>query len=172
MMKNVIVAVVLGAVLATAGLAMAQGSEKSPGMERGYGPYSGGARSAERALWHHLNLTPDQVEKIKAWRESFFKERIPLQNELMGKRLELKALWMETNPDEQKILAKQKEIDVLKAQIEEKATKNRLEMRKILTPEQQAIWIHLLSRHQVWRGHNRWCGFTRGPGHQRHYYKD
>jgi Spy/CpxP family protein refolding chaperone len=167
-MKKIIVAVVMVAVLASAGLAVAQGSEKGPGMERGYGFHWGGARSAGPGSWYHLNLTPDQVEKIRALRESFFKEKVPLQNELMGKRLELKALWMQTNPDEQKILAKQKEINTLRVQFEEKATKNRLEMRKILTPEQQAKWIQILSRHQVWGGHHRGWGF--GPGSCRHHY--
>jgi Spy/CpxP family protein refolding chaperone len=167
-MKKIIAAVMMVAVLAFAGSVMAQGPEKSPGMERGYGFHSGGARSEGPGRWDPLNLTPDQVEKIKALRESFFKEKIPLQNELMGKRLELKALWMQTNPDEQKILAKQQEINTLRAQIGEKAIKNRLEMRKILTPEQQAKWVHLLSRHQAWGGHNRWCGFGRGHGHHHH----
>lgn len=170
-MKKIIVAVLMVALLATVGLAMAQGSEKGPGMERGYGPYSGGARSAGPGLWHELNLSPDQVEKIQALQESFFKEKIPLRNELMAKWLELKALWMQINPDEQKILAKQKEMNTLRAQIEEKATKNRLEMRKILTPEQQAKWIYFLSRHQVWGGHHRWSGFRHGPGHRHHHYE-
>jgi Spy/CpxP family protein refolding chaperone len=168
-MKKIIVAVLMVAVLATVGLAMAQGSEKGPGAERGYGPYSGGARSAGLGLWHELNLTPDQAEKIKALRESFFTEKIPLQNELMAQRLELKALWMQINPGEQKILAKQKQINTLRAQIEEKETKNRLEMRKILTPEQQAKWIYFLSRHQEWGGHHRRAGFRPGPDHRGHH---
>jgi Spy/CpxP family protein refolding chaperone len=165
-MKKIIMAVVMVAVLATAGLVMAQESEKGPGMERGYGFHSGGARAEGPGRWD-LNLTPDQVEKIKALRESFLEEKIPLQNEIMRDRLEMKALWMQANPDEQKILAKQQEINTVRAQIAEKAIKNRLEMRKVLTPEQQAKWIHLIGRHRVWGGHNRWCGFDRGPGHHR-----
>jgi Spy/CpxP family protein refolding chaperone len=171
-MKKIIVAVVTVAVLATAGLAMAQGSDKGPGVERGYAPHSGWARSKGAWLWRDLNLTPDQVEKIKALRESFLKEKIPLQNDLMRERLELRSLWIQTNPDEQKILAKQKEINALKAQIEEKATKDRLEMRKILTPEQQAKWIYMMSRHQVWGRHKARFGFGDGPSHDRYYYKD
>jgi Spy/CpxP family protein refolding chaperone len=161
-MKKIIAAILMVAVVATAGLAVAQGPEKGPGAERDYGPYSHGPRSPHFSSWSHLNLTPDQVEKIKALRESFFKEKIPLQNKMVRERLELKALWMQTNPDEQKILAKQKEIDTLRAQIEEKAIKNRLEMRKILTPEQQAEWMYFRSRHGGWGGHNARFGFRRG----------
>jgi Spy/CpxP family protein refolding chaperone len=87
---------------------------------------------------------------MQALRESFLKEKIPLRNELMLKRLELRGLWMQTNPEETKILAKQKEINALRAQLGEKITKNRLEMRKILTPEQQAQLISFLGRHRVW----------------------
>jgi Spy/CpxP family protein refolding chaperone len=161
-MRKIIVAVVMIAVMATAGLAMSQGSDKGPGVERGYAPHSGWARSKGAWLWHDLKLTPDQVEKIKALWESFINEKIPLQNDLMQERLELRALWIQTNPDEEKILAKQKEINTLRGQIEEKATKNRLEMRKILTPEQQAKWIYMMSRHQVWGRHDARFGFGRG----------
>ena len=88
-----------------------------------------------------------------ALRESFFKEALPLRNDLMSKKLELRSLWLQTNPDEEKILAKQKEINDLKAQLQEKGTKNRLEMRKILTPEQQAQLASLRGRE--WREHGR-----------------
>jgi Spy/CpxP family protein refolding chaperone len=149
-MKKVIPAVLMAAILATAGLATAQDWGKGHGMGMGYGPHSGGARSARSGLWRALNLTPEQTQKMQALRESFLKEKIPLRNELMLKRVELRGLWMQTNPDETKILGKQKEINALRAQFGEKVTKNRLEMRKILTPEQQAQLISLLGRHRVW----------------------
>ncbi len=43
-MKKIIVAVMMVAIWATAGLALGQDWGKGPGMEMGYGPYSGGAR--------------------------------------------------------------------------------------------------------------------------------
>lgn len=171
-MKKIIVAVVMAVALAASGLVMAKESGQGPWMERGHGFHSRGDRSAGPGRWDALNLSPDQVGKIKALRESFFKEKIPLQNDLTRERLELKILWMQVNPDEQKILAKQKEIDTVRARIEEKAIQNRLEMRKILTPEQQAEWIHLLGRHRAWRGHDRGFEFARGAGHpQYHEYR-
>ena len=164
-MKKIIFAVMMAAILATAGLATAQDWGKGHGMGMGYGSHSGGARSAGSGLWKALNLTPEQIEKMKALRESFLKEKIPLRNELMLKRLELRGLWMQTNPDEAKILAKQKEINALRAQFGEKVTKNRLEMRKILSPEQEAKLINLRAR--LWRGHGRGCGSGPGPGYGR-----
>jgi Spy/CpxP family protein refolding chaperone len=163
-MKKIIFAIIMAAILATAGVAMGQGWGKGPGMGMGYGPYSGGARAWGPGLWRALNLTPEQVEKIKALRGSFFKEKIPLRNDLMSKRLELRALWAQTNPDEEKILAKQKEINALRAQLEEKATRNRLEMLKILTPEQRAQWQAYKASFGYGRGYRRGWGWGRGPG--------
>ena len=140
-MKKMIVAILVVALLATAGVAMAQGW----GRGMGYGPGPGLDRSrtgpgyGPRGAWGPgLNLTAEQNQKMQALRESFFKETLPLRNEMQIKQLELRTLWAQTNPDQEKILAKQKEINTLRAQLQEKATKNRLEMRKILTPEQQA----------------------------------
>ena len=105
---------------------------------------------------------------MKTRRKGFFEQTLPLRNDLMSKKFELKALWLQPNPDEGKILAKQKEISALRGQLGEIATKNRLEMRRILTPEQQAKFISL--RSQQWHRHHRygtggWCGFGPGPGH-------
>ena len=165
-MKKIIFAgmmiALLTTALATTGLAMSQAWGKGPGMGMGYGgPHSGGP-----GLWRSLNLTPEQSEKMRALRKSFFEQILPLRNELRSKRFELKALWVQTNPDEGKILDKQKEINALRAQIQEKATKNRLEMRKILTPEQQAMLINL--RAEQWHRYHEYggrCGSAPGPRH-------
>ena len=142
-MKKIIIAVLAIALLTTAGVAMAQGWGRGPGYgPGGNAPCDGpGCRQGHgpRGSWGaDLNLTAEQTQKMQAMRESFFKETLPLRNEMQIKKLELSTLWAQTNPDQEKILAKQKEINALRAQMQEKGTKNRLEMRKILTPEQQA----------------------------------
>ncbi len=133
-MKKTIVAVLVVALLVTAGVAMAQGWGRGPG----YGPGSGPGYGPRGAWGPGLNLTPEQSQKMQALQEGFLKETLPLRNELQIKQLELRTLWAQTNPDQAKILAKQKEINALRGQLQEKGTQNRLEMRKILTPEQQA----------------------------------
>ena len=145
----------MAVILTTSGMALAVDWAKGPGMGVGYGPHSGGPAKAGSGLWSALNLTPEQTEKMQALRKGFFEEALPLRNELMSKKFELKALWVQTNPDEAKIMAKQKEINALRAQLQEKATKNRLEMRKILTPEQQAQLVKLFSRHRGSHGYGR-----------------
>ena len=157
-MKKIILAVTMAALLATAGLVMARDWGEGSGMGTGYGPHSGGAHSGGAGLRGALNLTPEQMQKMQAPRESFLKEKIPLRNELMLKRVELRGLWIQTNPDEAKILAKQKEMNALRAQLGEKVTKFRLEMRKILTPEQQAKLINLRGHHRYGKGCERQMG--------------
>jgi Spy/CpxP family protein refolding chaperone len=135
-MKKMIVGLMVVALLATAGVAMAQGWGR--GMGYGPGPGCGSGYGPQGSWGPALNLTAEQNQKIQAMRESFFKETLPLRNEMQTKQLELRTLWAQTNPDQEKILAKQKEVNSLKAQMQEKGTRHRLEMRKILTPEQQA----------------------------------
>ncbi len=138
-MKKTIVAVLIVAFLVTAGVAMAQGWGRGPGYGPGpSGPGYGPGYGPRGAWGPGMNLTPEQDQKMQALREGFLKETLPLRNEMQIKQLELRTLWAQTNPDQAKILAKQKEINVLREQLQEKGTNNRLEMRKILTPEQQA----------------------------------
>jgi Spy/CpxP family protein refolding chaperone len=56
---------------------------------------------------------------------------------LFSKRGDLRLLWLQTNPDQDKILAAQKEIRGLRDQMQDKMTTKRLEVLKVLTPEQQ-----------------------------------
>ncbi len=147
-MKKLMIVVLAIAVLATTGLAMAQGWGRGQGYGPGYGmgpcgvgpggPGYGPGPGPRGAWGPALNLTAEQNQKMQALREQHLREVIPLRNEMQVKQLELRTLWAQPNPDEGKILAKQKEISALRAQLQEKGTKNRLEMRKNLTPEQQA----------------------------------
>jgi zinc resistance-associated protein len=141
-MKKMIVALLVAGLVATAGIAMAQGWGRGMGYGPGPGAWHGpgyGMGYGPGGSWGPaLNLTPEQNQKIQALGESFFKETLPLRNEIETKQLELRSLWAQANPDQEKILAKQKEINALRTQLQEMATKNRLEMRKVLTPEQQA----------------------------------
>ncbi len=131
MKKTIYALAAVGVLLAFPLFAMAQGREMGmhPGM--GYGPsWMGG--------WaYRLNLSNDQVQKLETLHEKFLKETISIRNDLALKQVELRTLWLQTSPEEVKILAKEKEINALRAQIQEKATKYLLEGRKVLTPEQQ-----------------------------------
>jgi Spy/CpxP family protein refolding chaperone len=163
-MRKIIVAVMVVALLATAGVAMAQGWGRGPGYGPGpSGPGAGPGYGPRGAWGPGLNLTPEQTQKMQDLQENFFKGSLTLRNEMQIKQLELRTLWAQTNPDQEKLLAKQKEINALRTQLQEKATQNRLEMRKILTPEQQAQ-LGAYGPGYGMRGGMMGGGFGPGPG--------
>jgi Spy/CpxP family protein refolding chaperone len=133
-MKKMMIAVLVVALSFSAGAAMAQGW----GRGAGYGPGSGSGYGPRGAWGSGLSLTPEQNQKLQALQESFLKKTLPLRNEMQVKQLDLRTLWSQSNPDQAKILAKQKEINTLRGQLQEMGIQNRLELRNILTPEQQA----------------------------------
>jgi Spy/CpxP family protein refolding chaperone len=55
-----------------------------------------------------------------------------LRKDMVVKRAELRALWRAENPDEKEILAKLKEINAVKAKLQEKAVPAMIEVKKIL----------------------------------------
>lgn len=84
-----------------------------------------------------LGLTAEQAAKIRDLREAHLKDIKPLRDKMFSKRGELKLLWLQANPDREKIAVVQKEIRFLRDQMQDKGTSQRLTMINILTPEQR-----------------------------------
>ncbi|MFA5110418.1 MAG: periplasmic heavy metal sensor [Desulfobaccales bacterium] len=78
-----------------------------------------------------MNLTPDQAGKVFDLRQKFMNDTADVRKQMMVKHAELAALWKAEKPDEKAIVAKQKELNALKGQMQEKGVAFRLEMRKI-----------------------------------------
>ncbi len=131
MKKLVITLFTLFVVTAFAASAFAFG----PGWGRGHG--GGPHYGCDTAALSQLNLTSEQTAKVNALREAHLKDIKPLEDKMFSKRGELRLLWLQTNPDEKKILATQKEIRNLRDQMHDKNTVHRLNVLKVLTPEQQ-----------------------------------
>lgn len=129
MKKSILIGMV--AVLALALVASAT-MAWGPGYGRGAGY---GSRYGNPPI---SDLTTEQATKIQAIREAQFKDIAPLQQQLFAKKMELRGLWLSQNPDQAKINVLQKDILNISAKLQEKATNARFEMRKVLTPEQQA----------------------------------
>ncbi|HUT43763.1 MAG TPA: Spy/CpxP family protein refolding chaperone [Desulfobacterales bacterium] len=115
-----------------------QGYGMGPGYGYGMGPGYGYGRGTENCGGFNLNLTAEQSAKIEALRETHIKEVTPLRNQIFSKEAELKLLWIQSNPDKNKIVSTQKEISDLQYSIKEKSTNYQLEISKVLTPEQKA----------------------------------
>lgn len=131
MKKLVMTFVTVVAVTAFAASAFAFG----PGWGRGHG--GGHCYGGDVTALSGLNLTAEQTAKVNALREAHLKDVKPLQDKMLSKRGELRLLWLKQNPDQEKILAMQKEIRTIRDQMQDKRTVHRLNVLKVLTPEQQ-----------------------------------
>jgi Spy/CpxP family protein refolding chaperone len=124
-MKRLALFIMAGVLVASNAWAFRDGPPMGPGCWMG-------------ALWTAaLDLTEDQQARIRARQEAFRTETDPLRDKLFGKKMELRDLWAQTNPDQAKISAKQKEIQALQSELQGKATQYQLECRQVLTPDQQ-----------------------------------
>lgn len=96
-------------------------------------------------LLSKLDLSDNQESEIKALRKTLIEKVSPLRNSLSQIKGELKDLWVQNKPDESRIREKQKEIRLIRDQIKDKITNYSLELKKLLTPEQNsqlaALWL-------------------------------
>ncbi|MGQ9653390.1 MAG: Spy/CpxP family protein refolding chaperone [Thermodesulfobacteriota bacterium] len=147
-------AFLMAAVTANAG-PWGRGPGMGPGMG-GQGP--GDWMGMGMLMATELGLTKEQVSEMQAMRERHFSENAPLREKLFSKRQELRLLWASPNPDAAQIMAKQKEIAELQAQLQEAFTRHRLEALNLLTPEQREKLSSLMQERgpgRGWGGHGR-----------------
>ena len=78
-----------------------------------------------------MNLTPEQAAKIFDLREKMYADTAGLRKQGFVKHAELAALCKAEKPDQNSIQAKQKELDALTDQMQEKVAAMRLEAKKI-----------------------------------------
>jgi Spy/CpxP family protein refolding chaperone len=114
--------------LAVAVMAQGPGFGRGFGMGPGYGPPGN----------FFANLTPEQSAKIQALQQDQLKTIAPLQQELLAKGTELRSLSLNPNTDPAVIGTKRKEIWNLRFKLQEMTNNLRLQIRAVLTPEQQA----------------------------------
>lgn len=88
-------------------------------------------------LADELGLTEEQEKAIAKARLEFIKNTADTKTKLEIKNAELKALWMESEPNKDAILKKVKEINDLKGELALKKAELRFEIYKILTPDQR-----------------------------------
>lgn len=79
----------------------------------------------------NYGLSEEQQGKLADLNRKFYDETQELRSKLWSKTAELNALLAQKNPDPAEVSRLQKEISGLRAQLDEKATQNQLEARKI-----------------------------------------
>jgi len=80
------------------------------------------------------NLTSEQSQKILSLQQAHLEKITPLQQDLYAKKLELRRLWLEQNPDQVKINALQKEIFDLVDRIQQESIQLRTDILKVINP--------------------------------------
>jgi Spy/CpxP family protein refolding chaperone len=131
-----LIAVAIGLLWSMPVFAFGPGSGRGPG--EGMGPGIGMGQGFHRdAAWAKLNLSDEQKTKIEALQTAYQKELRPVREKMFDKSVALRRLWLQANPDKDKITAAQKEVSLLRDEMQNKVTTMRLEIRKVLTPEQQ-----------------------------------
>jgi Spy/CpxP family protein refolding chaperone len=93
-----------------------------------------GAQSMSKGMGHGhemMNLTPEQAAKIFDLMEKLQNDTAGLRKQLMIKHAELAALWKAGGAEQNAIQAKQKELNALRDQMQEKMAACRLEAKKI-----------------------------------------
>jgi len=109
-------------------------------------------------LAEELSLTDQQKGQMESMAFQHQKQMIPLRADLKLAKLELREIMATARVDEKAAISKNEKISSIKAEISKMKLLHKLEMRKILTEEQQAKLKDLKREH---RRHNRAGG--RGP---------
>ncbi|HVN97331.1 MAG TPA: Spy/CpxP family protein refolding chaperone [Syntrophorhabdaceae bacterium] len=115
------------------------------------GAYHGGPFQ-HKDMRSRLNLTKDQMDKMRDIRTRYHKETRDMRYELAQKRLEMHKLFTDPKTDDATLLAKQKELSVLRARLSDKMAEMSIEMRRVFTPDQlEKLDSFPLNRHHGWR---------------------
>jgi Spy/CpxP family protein refolding chaperone len=154
-MKKLIIAVgFLAATFLAAGYALAQGSGHDSGHGSAHQPASvqqHGASQQQAGSHEHrqegapgkdFSLTPEQKVRLQELRRKFKLENAQLIGSLVGKRIELCALWSDPKSDSKVLMEKEKELSSILFQLREKKIQAKLEARTFLTPEQMRHFKH------------------------------
>lgn len=135
-MKRMISLATLAILIASASLAMAGPPHKTGGGRNGW--------AMDDSILSKLNLTTQQLEKIKTLRASFLRDIEPLLSQLHEKKAGIRLLWKQIKLDPVKIKELEKQAHDLKGQLREKSLNYRLAFRETLTPEQSSKLIALI----------------------------
>jgi len=95
-------------------------------------------------LFLQLDLTPDQLTRFKAERDSFHAQLQELGQEIKTRQLELIDLLGATPTDQQAIERKQEEIQRLQGEVQDRVIRHFLQESSHLSSEQRARFFQLI----------------------------
>ncbi len=123
-----------------------------------------GATGMPQRMFEALNLTDDQKAKLEDLQLEHQKAMLPLRTELQSKMASLRLLQTEERPDLKKIDQLIDDTQTLRSKMQKARVRHHLEIRNILTPEQQKKFDRRLLMAPGMRGMagGRYFGMTRG----------
>jgi Spy/CpxP family protein refolding chaperone len=153
MKKIMLGALVLAVSLPLAASAQGWGRGYGRGYGRGMGHGWGRGSGPGLMALASLDLTAAQKKKVEELRADYDRRIADLQARLDVLRGDMAELWSADRPDRKAILAKHREMDVVRGQMREESVDFRLAVMDLLTTNQ-------LKNLRTWRG-------ARGPGQGR-----
>jgi Spy/CpxP family protein refolding chaperone len=119
------------------------------------------------------NLTQEQSGKLADLQKKHIEETSQLRTSLAVKGIEMDQLLDKPQPNTDEILAKQKEMNDLQTQLQEKCLRRQMDMRSLLTDEQRSALINRFDRDDDFSpgwmggggGSRQGKGFGRGRGY-------
>jgi zinc resistance-associated protein len=117
-------------------------------------PWGGGGMGG---MMGAMNLSPEQAGKLFDLKQKFMDDTAQLRKQMVVTRAELAELWKAEKPDEKAIVAKQKELNGLRGQMQEKGVTFQLAARKIAPQIGSGMGWGM-------RGHGMGMGMGMGPG--------
>jgi Spy/CpxP family protein refolding chaperone len=107
-------------------------------IERGMMGYGNGYDCSSLIANTKLILSGEQVARIQALDDKYGQEIGPIREQLYTKGRDLKAEWLQTEPDKGKIEVMQGEAAKLRERMRAKLAEHRADVLKVLTLEQRA----------------------------------
>ena len=101
-----------------------------------------------------LNLTQEQIQKMREIRERFEADTHDLRYDIREKRIEMRKLFTDPKTGDAALQAKHRELSGLVMKLMDRKAQMKLEWRKVLTPEQIRMLDRFPFRHFMGRcGH-------------------
>lgn len=117
------------------------------------------------------NLTQEQSGKLTNLQKKHIEETSQFRTALAVKGIEMDQLLDQLQPNTDEVLAKQKELSSLQAQLQEKCLRRQMEMRSLLSDEQRSELLNRFDRDDdqfgpgMGGGPRQGKGFGRGKGY-------
>ncbi len=123
--------------MATGALAQGPGQGQGRGGRGGFGDGNFGPEMRMERMAQRLDLSADQMTTIKEIRTKGRSANLELRKEMMRLRNEKRGEMLKDDPSTKTVLGLTTKIGDLRTELQTNRVSNRLEVRKVLTPEQR-----------------------------------